>query len=169
MADILLRGTPITTVGELPKVGSTAPDATLVDADLTDVKLSDYSGKKLLLNIFPSIDTGICAQSARTFNEAAAELGDEVRILCISKDLPFALGRFCAAEGIDGVKTLSAFRSSFGDDYGITMATGGLATLLSRSIVVIDSEGHVAYTQQVPEIGQEPDYEAALSALAEAV
>ena len=106
---------------------------------------------------------------ARTFNEAAAELGDEVRILCISKDLPFALGRFCAAEGIDGVKTLSAFRSSFGDDYGITMATGGLATLLSRSIVVIDSEGHVAYTQQVPEIGQEPDYEAALSALAEAV
>ncbi|WP_349829448.1 thiol peroxidase [Brevibacterium litoralis] len=165
MADITLGGKAVTTVGDLPAVGSAAPSFTLTGNDLADVTSDAFAGTKVVLNIFPSIDTGVCAQSVRTFNEKAAGL-DGVAVLCVSADLPFALSRFCGAEGIEGVTTASAFRSTFGEDYGVTMADGGLRGLLSRAIVVLDGEGTVLHTEQVPEIGQEPDYEAALAAVA---
>lgn len=164
MATVTLKGNPIETVGSLPEVGSAAPDFTLVKHDVSETRLADYSGKKVILNVFPSIDTGTCAMSVRAFNEKAASLNN-CTVLCVSKDLPFALGRFCGAEGIDNVTTASAFRSSFGEDYGLTFTTGPLAGLLSRAVVVIDEQGKVSYTEQVSETADEPNYEAALAAL----
>jgi thiol peroxidase len=164
MAKITFKGTPISTIGELPAKGGTAPDFTLVKQDLSETVLSDYKGKRLVLNIFPSIDTGVCAMSVRKFNEKAAALKNTA-VLCVSMDLPFAQGRFCGAEGIKNVLTASAFRSAFGDHYGATIAEGPLAGLLSRAVVVINENGKVVYTEQVPEIAQEPNYDAALAAL----
>ncbi len=164
MADITFQGNPITTVGNLPEKGAQAPAFTLVGTDLSDVELKNFAGKQLVINIFPSIDTGVCQASVRAFNEKAGGRDNTV-VLNVSKDLPFAQERFCAAEGIDNVVSASAFRSSFGEDYGVTMTAGPLKGLLSRAVVVVDAEGSVVYTEQVPEIGQEPDYEAALGAL----
>jgi thiol peroxidase len=164
MASITFKNTPVSTVGELPAKGSTLPAFELVGQDLGAVSSADLAGKRVVLNIFPSVDTGTCAMSVRTFNEVAAGLENTV-VVCVSKDLPFAQARFCGAEGIENVVTGSAFRSSFGEDFGVTMADGPLAHLLSRAVVVVDAEGTVVYTEQVPEIGQEPDYDAALAAL----
>ncbi len=164
MANTAFRGSPVTTVGELPQVGEAAPDFQLTGADLADVARADLSGARVVLNIFPSIDTGVCAASVRRFNELAAALPD-TRVVCVSADLPFALGRFCGAEGIDNVTAASTFRSSFGADYGVTMADGPLRGLLARSVVVLDAAGSVIYTELVPEIAQEPDYDAAVAAL----
>lgn len=164
MATVTLKGNPLSTVGDLPAVGTSAPDFTLVKQDLSEVSLRGYRGKKLILNIFPSIDTGTCATSVRTFNQQAAAL-ENTEVLCVSLDLPFALGRFCGAEGIDKVSTASGFRSSFGKDYGLTFTSGPLTGLYSRSVVVIDEQGTVVYTEQVRETANEPDYEAALKAL----
>lgn len=164
MATVTLKSNPIETIGSLPSKGSPAPDFTLVKTDLSEVSLKDFAGKKLVLNIFPSIDTGTCAMSVRTFNERAASL-ENTEVLCVSADLPFALGRFCGAEGIDKVSSASTFRSSFGEDYGVKFTTGPLAGLLSRSVVVIDEQGKVSYTQQVEETTEEPDYDAAIAAL----
>ncbi|MCV7321770.1 thiol peroxidase [Mycolicibacterium confluentis] len=163
MAQITLRGNPINTVGDLPGVGSPAPSFTLTGTDLGEVGNDQFSGKAVVLNIFPSIDTPVCATSVRTFNERAAASG--VAVLCVSKDLPFAQKRFCGAEGIENVTTASAFRSSFGEDFGITIADGPMAGLLGRAVVVIGADGNVSYTELVPEIGSEPDYDAALAAL----
>ena len=163
MAQITLRGNAINTVGELPAVGSPAPGFTLTGTDLGVVSGEQFRDKPLLLNIFPSVDTSVCAASVRTFNERAAAGG--VSVLCVSKDLPFAQKRFCGAEGIENVTTASAFRDSFGEDYGITMVDGPMAGLLGRAVVVTGADGNVAYTELVPEIGQEPDYDAALAAL----
>jgi thiol peroxidase len=162
MAQITLRGNPINTVGELPGVGSPAPGFTLTGTDLGEVGSEQFRGKSVLLNIFPSVDTPVCATSVRTFNERAAASG--VAVVCVSKDLPFAQKRFCGAEGIENVVTASAFRDSFGEDYGITITDGPMAGLLGRAVVVIDADGNVAYAELVPEIGQEPDYDAALTA-----
>ena len=166
MAEITLSGNPVHTVGELPSVGSPAPAFTLTGTDLGAVGSEQFRGKALLLNIFPSVDTPVCANSVRKFNEQAAARGLEV--LCVSKDLPFALSRFCGAEGIDNVTSASAFRDSFGEDYGITLADGAMAGLLARAVVVIGADGTVAYTQLVPEIADEPDYDAALAAISAA-
>lgn len=162
MATITFQGNPVKTNGILPT--GKAPEFELTGTDLEPVKLSDFAGKRVVLNIFPSIDTGVCAQSVRTFNEKAAGLDNTV-VVCASKDLPFALGRFCGAEGIDNVVTGSGFRSPFGDDYGVEMTDGPLAGLYSRAVIVIDEDRKIVYSQQVEEIGQEPDYEAALAAL----
>jgi thiol peroxidase len=162
MAQITLRGNPISTVGELPAVGSTAPAFSLTGADLGAVDSDQFRGKSLLLNIFPSVDTPVCAMSVRTFNERAAASG--VAVLCVSNDLPFAQKRFCGAEGIENVTTASAFRDSFGEDYGIAIADGPMAGLLGRAVVVIDADGRVAYSELVPEIATEPNYDAALAA-----
>jgi thioredoxin-dependent peroxiredoxin len=167
MAQITLRGNPINTVGELPAVGSPAPDFTLTGSDLGTVSSEQLRGKPVLLNIFPSVDTPVCATSVRTFNERAAASG--LSVLCVSKDLPFAQGRFCGAEGIENVKTASAFRDSFGEDYGITIADGPMAGLLARAVVVIGADGNVAYSELVPEIATEPNYDAALAALSASV
>ena len=164
MATVTLKGNPIETVGELPARGNAAPDFTLVKTDLSEVSLSDFRGKNVILNIFPSIDTGVCAKSVRTFNEKATGL-ENTAVICISADLPFAAARFCGAEGIENVTTASSFRSSFGKDYGVTISSGPLNGLLSRSVVVIDTTGKVIYTEQVPETGQEPDYENAIASL----
>jgi thiol peroxidase len=164
MTQINFRGNPINTVGELPAVGSPAPAFTLTGGDLGDVTLGDFAGKALVINIFPSIDTGVCQASVRAFNEKAGGRED-VTVLNVSADLPFAQSRFCGAEGIEGVTNASSFRSDFGGAYGVTMAEGPLNGLLSRAIVVVDGDGVVTYTEQVPEIGQEPDYDAALGAL----
>jgi thioredoxin-dependent peroxiredoxin len=162
MAQITLRGNPISTVGELPTVGSAAPAFTLTGTDMGAVDSEQFRGKSLLLNIFPSVDTPVCAMSVRTFNERAAESG--VTVLCVSNDLPFAQKRFCGAEGIENVTTASAFRDSFGKDYGITIADGPMAGLLGRAVVVIGTDGNVAYAELVPEIATEPNYDAALAA-----
>lgn len=164
MATITMNNNPVSTVGNLPKIGAKAPDFTLVAGDLSSVSLSDFAGKRVVLNIFPSIDTGICATSVREFNKLA-ESSENTAVVCVSKDLPFASARFCGAEGIDGVTTGSAFRSSFGEDYGVTMLDGPLEGLLARSVVIIDVDGTVIYTEQVPEIKQAPDYESARAAL----
>lgn len=164
MANITLKGNPITTVGDLPAVGSQAPVFTLVQGDLSELNLSDLAGKRVVLNIFPSVDTPTCAMSVRTFNEKVASLENTV-VVCVSADLPFAMTRFCGAEGIANVKLGSTFRSSFGGDYGVAFETGPLKGLLSRAVVVIDETGKVAYTEQVAEVASEPDYEAALAAL----
>ena len=157
------HGSPVHSVGELPAVGSHAPDFELVGADLGPVSSVSLSGRRVVLNIFPSVDTGVCATSVREFNKRASGLANTV-VVCVSKDLPFAQTRFCGAEGLDDVVTASAFRSGFGEDYGVALADGPLAGLLSRAVVVIDADGTVLYTQQVPEIGEEPDNEAALAA-----
>lgn len=164
MAEVTLGGNPVHTSGELPAVGSAAPAFTLTGANLGDVGSADFAGKTVVLNIFPSIDTPTCATSVRTFNERAASVDDAV-VLCVSKDLPFAQGRFCGAEGIDNVQTGSAFRSSFGDDFGVTLTDGALAGVFARAIVVVGPDGNVKHTELVPEIAQEPDYEAALGAI----
>ena len=164
MAKITLAGDPVTTIGELPAIGEQLPDFTLVKDDLSEVSLADLPDGRIILNIFPSVDTGICAMSVRRFNQVAADLEDTT-VVCVSKDLPFAFERFCGAEGIDGVITASAFRSSFGEDYGVTQIDGPLEGLLSRAVVVADKDGKVIYTEQVPDIKQEPDYEGALAAL----
>lgn len=163
MAQITLHGNAINTVGELPAVGSPAPAFTLTGTDLGTLSSEEFRGKPLLLNIFPSIDTPVCAASVRAFNKRAAAGGASV--LCVSNDLPFAQKRFCGAENIENVATASAFRDSFGGDYGITIADGPMAGLLGRAVVVIGADGNVAYTQLVPEIAEEPDYDAALGAL----
>jgi len=165
MATITLKGNPFHTVGELPAVGTAAPSFTLTRTDLADVSLSDYAGKRLVLNIFPSLDTPVCANSVRRFNEAAAGL-ENTLVLCISADLPFAHGRFCETEGIENVESLSTFRSpAFGQDYGIAIANGPLAGLMGRAVIVLDASGTVIHAQLVPEIAEEPDYDAALAAL----
>jgi len=164
MATTAFKGTTVTTVGELPAVGTQAPDFDLVGADLSPVTSADLRGRRVVLNIFPSIDTGVCAQSVRTFNEKAAGL-EGTTVVCVSADLPFAAKRFCAAEGIENVTTGSTFRGSFGANYGVTMVDGPLAGLLARSVVVVDADGKVVHTQLVDEITTEPDYDAALSAL----
>jgi len=164
MTTVTLKGNPIETLGDLPTVGSEAPQFVLVKDDLSEIKLEDYRGKKVVLNIFPSVDTGTCAMSVRTFNQQAADL-ENTQVVCVSMDLPFALGRFCGAEGINNVVTASGFRSSFGDDYGLTFSNGPLTGLYSRSVVVIDEQGKVLYTEQVAETTEEPNYEAALAAL----
>lgn len=165
MATTAFKGDPVQTVGDLPAQGGPAPDFTVTGSDLSDIKLSDLSGKRVVLNIFPSIDTGVCATSVRKFNELAAGL-DNTTVLCVSADLPFALGRFCGAEGIDNVQTGSVFKSSFGADYGVTMTDGPLQGLLARSVVVLDAEGNVIHSELVPEITQEPNYDAATASLA---
>lgn len=164
MAKITFKGNPITTRGELPKVGSAAPDFKLTGGDLADVSLADFAGKTRVLNIVPSLDTGVCATSARKFNAEAANLKDTV-VLTVSRDLPFAQKRFCEAEKIENVIPLSELRDrSFGEAYGVEMTEGPLRGLLSRAVVVIDPSGKVVHAEQVPEIAQEPDYEAALAA-----
>lgn len=165
MAKITLKGNEIETSGSLPKVGSEAPDFTLVKTDLSETSLQEYRGKNVVLNIFPSIDTGVCAASTRRFNSEAGSQANSV-VLCISADLPFAHGRFCEAEGLKDVIPVSTFRAAdFGKDYGQTITTGPLTGLLARAVVVVDADGKVAYTEQVPEIGQEPDYDSALKAV----
>ena len=165
MASITLKGNPVSTQGELPAIGSTAPAFSAVKSDLSAFSLADLAGKNVVLNIFPSIDTGVCATSTRRFNKEAGELENTV-VVCVSIDLPFALGRFCGAEGLKDVVAVSTFRNpEFGKAYGATIIDGPLAGLLSRAVVVIDASGNVIYTEQVPEITQEPNYEAALAAL----
>ena len=165
MTRITLKGNPINTVGKLPALGSAAPDFKLTAADLSDKSLADFKGKKIVFNIFPSLDTSVCAMSVRRFNQLAADRKDTV-VLCASADLPFAHGRFCAAEGIKNVVTLSDFRhKEFGERYGVRIVDGPLAGLLSRAVIVIDKSGKVRYTEQVPEIGQEPDYDSVLKHL----
>ncbi len=165
MAEIKLKGDTFHTVGDLPAVGSQAPQFTLVGGDLGEIKLSDLAGKPVVLNIFPSIDTDVCAASVRKFNEAASA-HPEAAVVCVSMDLPFAAGRFCGAEGLESVHTGSDFRDgAFGRDYGVRIADGPLAGLHARSVVVLDGQGKVTYTELVPETTQEPDYEAALKHL----
>ena len=165
MADITLKGNSIHTNGDLPAVGSTAPDFSLVAQDLSDVSLADYAGKKKLLNIVPSLDTAVCATSTQKFNSAMADKGDAVALV-ISADLPFASKRFCGAEGIENVISLSMMRSkSFAKDYGMLITDGPMAGLCARGVVVLDENNQVIYTQLVSEIVEEPDYDAALAAL----
>ena len=162
MATTALGGNPVNTVGDLPTVGSAAPAFTLTGTDFSDVTLT--SGTRTVLNIFPSVDTGVCAASVKKFNELAASL-DDTSVVCVSVDLPFALARFCGAEGIDNVTAASGFKSSFGDDYGVTLTGGKFEALLARSVVVVDGSGTVIHSQLVPEIGQEPDYDAVVASL----
>lgn len=166
MATVTLRGNTSNTMGNLPRTGTAAPDFKLTRPDLTTVSLADYEGNQLVLNIFPSIDTGTCARSVRQFNETVASLGNNTRILCISKDLPFAQSRFCAAEGIEQVDMLSDYRDgNFGRSYGVELTDGAFVTLLSRAVVVIDPDGKVTYTELVPNISHEPNYQAAIESL----
>ncbi|MDU8886294.1 thiol peroxidase [Yeosuana sp. MJ-SS3] len=165
MATVTLKGNPINTKGNLPSVGSKAPNFELSKDNLSDVTLDDYKGSRVIMNIFHSIDTGTCAASVREFNKKASELAN-VKILCISKDLPFAMARFCGAEGIENVETLSDFRNgNFGDNYNLTYIDGPIRGLLARSIIVLDQNGKVLYTEQVQEVVEEPNYQAALDAL----
>jgi len=165
MAKITLKGNPIETVGELPKVGKKASNFKLVKSDLSIAKLEDYKGTRIVLNITPSIDTAVCATSIRKFNELATQF-DNTKVLYISKDLPFAHARFCGAEGIDNVETLSDFvKGKFGKKYGVTISTGPMKGLLSRAIVVINEEGTVIYNEQVPEIVDEPNYDKVIEIL----
>lgn len=164
MATITFKGTPIQTIGALPKVGTQAPAFKLTAADLSDVGLDQYAGKTRILNIVPSLDTSVCALSAQKFNREASGI-DGIVVLNVSADLPFAQKRFCESNNLKNVCSLSVFRSpAFGRDYGVTITTGPLAGLLSRAVVVIDKHGVVVHTEQVPEIAQEPNYDAALFA-----
>ena len=166
MAKITLKGNPINTCGTLPAVGSQAADFVLTKTDFADVSLQNFAGKKIVLNIFPSIDTPVCATSVHRFNAEAVKLKNTV-VLCVSVDMPFAHNRFCGAEGMQNVIPGSELRKrKFGEDYGVRIIDGPLAGLFSRAVVIIDEKGKVIYTEQVPEIAQEPDYEAALKALA---
>ena len=165
MANITFKNQPVTTSGMLPKVATSAPDFTLVNKDLSEVTLSDYKGKYVILNIFPSLDTSVCAASVRRFNKEAASLKNSV-VFAISADLPFASGRFCTAEGIENVVTLSTFRDhDFASYYGLLMTTGPLKGLLARAVVVVNPEGKIVYTELVPEIAQEPDYVSAINSI----
>jgi thiol peroxidase len=165
MATVTLKGAPFNTNGELPKVGEMAPDFNLKKVDLSSTNLSDYKGTNLILNIFPSIDTATCATSVRTFNKRASEL-ENTKILCVSRDLPFAQKRFCGAEGIDNVITASDFASGdFGKNYGLELENGPLEALHARAIVVIDASGVVKYTELVSDIASEPNYDAAIAAI----
>ncbi|MDG4951257.1 thiol peroxidase [Weeksellaceae bacterium KMM 9724] len=163
MSEITLKGNKIHTSGSLPSKGSEAKDFELTTPELGTKSLEDFKGKKLVLNIFPSVDTGVCAQSVRTFNEKAAQM-DNTSVLCISRDLPFAQNRFCAAEGIENVEMLSDFNTGkFGEDYGVTITDGPMKGLHSRAVVVLDENHKVVHAEQVPEITEEPDYEAAIN------
>jgi thioredoxin-dependent peroxiredoxin len=164
MAHVTLRGNPLNTNGDLPSVGSAAPDFTLTGGDLGDLTKESLAGQKVILNIFPSIDTPTCAASVRAFNQKAAER-EGTTVVCVSEDLPFAMNRFCGAEGIENVKVASAFRSDFTEAYGLKLEDGPLRGLAARAIVVLDEDGTVAHTQLVGEIADEPDYDAALAAL----
>jgi thiol peroxidase len=169
MTKITLKGNPINTSGTLPRIGSKAPEFSLTKIDLTELTLKENIGKFIVLNVFPSLDTGTCANSVRRFNEAASKIKNTL-ILCVSEDLPFAQKRFCGAENLTNVCPVSAFRSpEFGEDYGLTLIDGPLKGLLSRCVVVLDEQGTVIYTQQVPEITEEPNYDAALQALGNTV
>ena len=165
MAQVTLGGNAVQTNGNLPAIGSQAKDFKLINTDLGEVSLSDYAGMQLVLNIFPSVDTGTCAASVRSFNEKASAL-DNTKVLCISRDLPFAQKRFCGAEGLDNVVSLSDFQNgTFGKDYGLELADSAFKGLHSRAVIVIDENGKVKYTEQVAEIANEPNYDAALAAL----
>jgi thiol peroxidase len=164
MATTTFRGHPVHTVGDLPAIGATAPSYTLAGADLVDFGSDATAGSRVVLNIFPSIETGVCSASVRRFNELAAGL-ENTKVVCVSADLPFTLAKFCGAEGIENVTVGSSFRSSFGTDYGVTLTDGPWAGLLARAVVVLDTEGAVLHTEVVPDIGQEPDYDAAVAAL----
>jgi thioredoxin-dependent peroxiredoxin len=165
MATTALGDNPAHTVGDLPQPGSAAPPYTLTGTDLGDVTSDAFSGRRVVLNIFPSVDTGVCAASVRRFNELAAGL-DNTTVVCASADLPFALKRFCGAEGISDVVAASSFRSSFGADFGVTLVDTAMRGLLARSVVVVDTDGTVLHTELVPSIGIEPDYDAVVAALA---
>ncbi len=164
MAQVTLGGNPVNTSGDLPSIGASAPAYSLVGADLGEFDAGQFAGKNVILNIFPSIDTPTCATSVRQFNERAAGM-DETVVVCVSADLPFAMGRFCGAEGIENVKVGSTFRSDFGSDYGVTLTDGVLQGVLARAVVVIGPDGTVKHTELVAEIAQEPNYDAALAAL----
>ena len=165
MAEVTLKGSPSHTNGDLPAVGSTAPDFRLTNKDLADVGLDDFAGKRKILSIVPSLDTGVCAESTRKFNQLGAER-DDVVVLVIAADLPFAMTRFCGAEGIDRVHTLSMMRSkNFAKDYGVLIQDGPLAGITARAVVALDADNRVLHAELVPEIGQEPDYDAAFAAL----
>ncbi|MDH7914355.1 thiol peroxidase [Winogradskyella sp. SYSU M77433] len=165
MAKVTLGGNPVETIGNIPNVGDNAPDFKLTATDLSDKTNADFKGERLVLNIFPSVDTGTCAQSVRTFNEKASQL-ENTKVLCISKDLPFAMQRFCGAEGLDNVISLSDYKTgNFGKDYGLAFSSGTFETLLSRCVVVIGADGKILHTEQVAEIADEPNYESALEAL----
>lgn len=165
MAQITLKGNPINTNGTLPAVGDKVADFTLIKNDLSPVSLSDFKGQRLILNIFPSVDTGTCATSVRSFNKTASSL-DNTKVLCISQDLPFAQARFCGAEGIENVEMLSGFRNpEFAENYGVKIVDGPLNGLCARAIVVVDENGTVQYTELIPEVVDEPNYEAALAVL----
>ena len=165
MTTITLGGTPISTIGEIPKNGTKAPDFELTATDLSKKSLSDFHGFTLLLNIFPSVDTGTCATSVRSFNKSAASM-ENTKVLCISRDLPFAQNRFCGAEGIENIIMLSDFADgNFGKTYGLEISDSAFANLHSRAVIVINPEGNISYTEQVSEIANEPDYEAALAAI----
>ena len=165
MATVTLQGNPVSVAGELPAVGSQAPSFSLVGTDLSEVSLSQFAGKKLILNIYPSVDTGTCAASTREFNTRMNER-DDVVVLCVSQDLPFAFARFCGAEGLEKIQTASTFRSNaFLDDYGVKIADGALAGLCARAVVAVSETGEVKHTELVAEIADEPNYDAALAAL----
>ena len=165
MATVTLGGNPVKTSGELPQIGSKAPDFKLVKTDLSTASLQDYAGTKLVLNIFPSVDTGTCAASVRAFNAKASEL-ENTKVLCISRDLPFAQKRFCGAEGLENVENLSDFNTgNFGKSYGLELSESVLSGLHSRVVIVLDENGVIKYAEQVPEIADEPNYEAALASL----
>ncbi len=167
MAEITLQGNPVQTAGHLPALGMLAPSIKLVKTDLSEAGLKDFVGKNIILNIFASLDTSVCAASVRRFNKEASESPNTV-VLCISADLPFAHKRFCETEGLNNVIPLSVFRSpEFGRDYGVTFTSGPLSGLLSRAVVIIDTSGKVAYTEQIPEFTHEPDYDAALLVLSQ--
>lgn len=165
MATVTLQGNPINTNGDLPAVGSTIPEIALVKTDLSELNNAELSGKRVVFNIFPSVDTPTCAQSVRTFNEKASGLENTV-VLCISQDLPFAQARFCGGEGLDNVVNASGFRSSFKEDFGLAFVDGPLLGLSARAVVITDKEGIVLYSELVSEVADEPNYEAALAALA---
>lgn len=164
MTTVTCKGDLVTLRGDLPSVGTPAPEFELIGTDLEPFQLADFQDKRVVLNIFPSVDTGVCAMSVRTFNERAAELDDTV-VICISRDLPMAQKRFCSGEDIENVVMGSDYRTNFGDTYGVTMTDGPLEGLLSRAVVVIGADGIVKYTEQVTETSDEPDYDAALAAL----
>ncbi len=165
MANITLKGNPIHTIGNVPATGGAIPAFTLTKGDLGELQSSELAGKSVILNIFPSLDTSVCAKSVRQFNQDAATLPNAV-VLCISHDLPFAMNRFCAAEGIKNVQVLSCFRHpEFGDKLGVTIVDGPLKDLLARAVVVINPQGKITHSELVPEIAQEPNYAAALAAI----
>ena len=164
MAQTALGGKPVNTVGDLPAVGSSAPSFTVTKGDLSEITPADLAGQRVVINIFPSLDTALCATSVRKFNELASSL-DNTTVLCVSADLPFAQGRFCAAEGLTNVITASTFRGDFGSAYGVKLADSKMAGLMARAVVVLDEEGKVLHSQLVPDITQEPDYDAAIAAV----